>query len=51
MNILRAAGIGALFWLIIFVEISITMIGLKFPDWMTYLVHYVVMIPLAAFCA
>jgi len=51
MKLLRAIGLGALFWFIIFVEISITMIGLKFSDLTTYIVHYIVMIPLAILIA
>ena len=51
MRFLRAIGIGALFWLIIFVEISITMIGLAFSDLTTYIIHYILMIPLSILCA
>lgn len=51
MRLLRAIGLGALFWLIIFVEISITMIGLKLDNLTTYIIHYIVMIPLAILIA
>lgn len=51
MKTLRAIGLGILFWVVIFVEISITMIGLKFPDWLTYIIHYIVMIPLSILVA
>jgi hypothetical protein len=51
MKYLRAIGIGVLFWLIIFIEISITMIGLKFSNTLVYIIHYIVMIPLGIFIA
>lgn len=51
MKTLRAIGLGALFWLLIFIEISITMIGLKFSNSLTYIIHYILMVPLALFCA
>jgi hypothetical protein len=51
MKFLRAVAIGALFWLLIFIEISVTMIGLKFSDSTTYIIHYILMIPIAMLCA
>jgi hypothetical protein len=51
MRWLRALVIGALFWLIIFLEISITMIGLQLSYLPTYIIHYIIMIPLALLCA
>jgi len=51
MKFLRALGIGILFWIIIFIEISITMIGLGLNDLTTYIIHYIVIIPIAFFCA
>src|SRR3989344_4200673 len=51
MKFLRAIGIGALFWILIFIEISITMIGLKLSDSIVYIIHYIFMIPLIIFCA
>lgn len=46
MKWLRGAGLGILFWIVIFVEISVTMIGLKFGSTTTYIIHYILMIPL-----
>lgn len=51
MRWLRALGIGALFWLIIFVEISVTMVGLQLSDNLIYTLHYILMIPIAIFSA
>ena len=51
MRWLRVIGLGALFWLIIFVEISITMIGLGFSESTVYAIHYAIMIPLGILVA
>ena len=51
MKLIKAAGIGILFWLLIFLEISITMIGLKLSNLIVYIIHYILMIPIAILCA
>lgn len=51
MKWLRGVGLGILFWIIIFVEISVTMIGLKFDSATTYIIHYILMIPLGILIA
>ena len=51
MKTLRAILLGALIWLLIFVEISITMIGLKLSDLTVWIIHYILLIPIAIFCA
>ena len=46
----RAILTGALLWVLIFFEISILMFGFKLNTTTTYFVHYLALIPLAAFC-
>lgn len=46
MKLLRGVLLGALIWVIIFIEISITMIGLKLPNLTSWIIHYVVLIPM-----
>ncbi len=41
MKWMKAIGVGILIWILIFVEISITMIGLKLPDLYVWLIHYI----------
>lgn len=50
MKTLRAILLGALVWLFIFVEISITMIGLKLTQLVVWAIHYIVLIPIGIFC-
>lgn len=51
MKTLRALSIGALVWVLIFIEISITMIGLKFSETTVWVAHYFVLIPIAILCS
>jgi hypothetical protein len=51
MKVLKLIETGALLWIVIFVEISITMIGLKFSNLVSYIIHYIVLIPIALLCA
>ncbi len=51
MKTLRAVLSGALIWVLIFVEISITMIGFKLPELWTWIAHYILLIPIVFFCA
>lgn len=51
MKSLRAILLGALIWVLIFVEISITMIGLKLSELTSYIIHYIFLIPMGIFCA
>jgi len=51
MKLLRAIGVGALLWILIFVEISVTMLGLRLSNVATYIIHYFLMVPMALFCA
>jgi hypothetical protein len=50
MRFKRAISVGILFWMLIFVEISITMIGLKLSNSLSHIVHYVLLIPIALLC-
>jgi membrane protein YdbS with pleckstrin-like domain len=47
----RAIGLGVLVWLLIFIEISITMIGLKLSETIVWMIHYIFLIPIVVFCA
>lgn len=51
MKTLRAVSLGALLWILIFIEISITMIGLKLSDTTVWIIHYILLIPIAVLCA
>ena len=51
MKTLRAILLGVLLWVLIFVEISITMVGLKFPDMTVWVIHYLFLIPFGILCA
>jgi hypothetical protein len=51
MKALKLIEAGILLWVLIFAEISITMIGLKFSNLVSYIIHYIVLIPLALLCA
>jgi hypothetical protein len=51
MKLWRAVPIGFVLWAIIFIEISITMFGLQLSEGVTYLVHYIILIPLGVLCA
>lgn len=51
MKWLRALSIGALAWLVIFVEVSITMISLKLSNVTVYFIHYLLLIPISIFLA
>lgn len=51
MKRLRALSIGVLVWVLIFIEISITMIGLKLSETAVWVAHYFVLIPIAILCS
>jgi hypothetical protein len=51
MKVLRAIGVGVLFWMLIFIEISVSMIWLKLSNLLTYIIHYVLMLPITFLCA
>lgn len=51
MKWLRALLIGLLLWVFIFIEISITMIGMHYSSLTSYVIHYVLMIPVGILCA
>ena len=51
MKALRAILVGVLLWILIFIEISITMIGLKLSDLAVWIIHYILLIPFAILCA
>lgn len=51
MKTLRAIGVSALLWILIFIEFSITMAGLRFSTTITFIIHYVFLIPAVIFCA
>lgn len=51
MKVLRAIGVGVLFWMLVFIEISVTMIVLKLSSLLIYIIHYVLMVPIAFLCA
>ena len=51
MKTLRALSMGALVWVLIFIEISITMIGLKLSETVVWVAHYFVLIPIAILCS
>ncbi len=51
MKTLRALSIGALVWVLIFIEIFITMIGLKLSETAVWVAHYFVLIPIAILCS
>ena len=42
---------GVLLWVFIFIEISITMIGLKLPNTTVWTIHYILLIPFSILCA
>lgn len=42
---------GVLLWLLIFLEISLTMIGLKLSEITVWIIHYIFLIPAAILCA
>lgn len=46
MKWFRAVLISALIWVIIFVELSITMIGFKLSETNVWIVHYLLLIPI-----
>jgi hypothetical protein len=49
MRTWRAIGLGVLVWAAIFIEISITMIGLKLANPTAWIIHYIFLIPLMIF--
>ena len=51
MKLLRALGVAVLLWILIFIEISVTMFGLKLSNTATYVIHYILMAPMALFLA
>lgn len=51
MKTLRAIVLGILLWIFIFVEISITMIGLKLNETTIWIIHFILLIPFAILCA
>lgn len=51
MKILKAVLLGLLLWVLVFVEISITMIGLKLSEINVWLIHYIALIPFTILCA
>jgi hypothetical protein len=51
MKTLKMLETGALLWVLIFVEMSITMIGLNLSTLLSYIIHYFLLIPIAFFCA
>lgn len=51
MKTLRVILVGVLLWILIFVEISITMVGLKLSDSAVWIIHYLFLIPIGILCA
>jgi hypothetical protein len=51
MKTLKAISLGVLLWILIFIEISITMLGLKLSDTTVWIIHYTLLIPFAILCA
>ncbi|MEI6058669.1 MAG: DUF5367 family protein [archaeon] len=50
MKWLRGLLIAALIWLLIFIEISVTMIGLKLTNQTSWIIHYIFLVPIVFFC-
>jgi len=47
----KAIWLGILLWIFIFIEISITMIGLGLSDFAVWAIHYVLLIPVVILIA
>lgn len=50
MKWVRGLLVAVLIWVLIFIEISIAMIGLKLSSNSTWIVHYIFLIPIVFFC-
>ncbi len=51
MKLLRAALLGVLIWVLIFVEISIFKVGLELSETLQNVIHYILLVPITFFAA
>ena len=50
MRTIRAISAGVLLWILIFIEISIVMIGLKITGLTGEIIHFILLVPLTILC-